>query len=59
MKNYEVIATQVSNNKARVIHEEFDDYDVARQYAHDIVIDDHRTVSCAIYKGIALVMDVL
>lgn len=59
MKQYEVITTQQSNGKARVIHEYFNDYDVARQYAHDICVKDNRTVRCSIYKGIVLVMDVL
>ena len=59
MKNYEVVVTQQSGNKARVIHEHFDDYDVARQYADDMVLEDNRTVACSIYKGAFLVMDVL
>lgn len=59
MKKYEVITTQVSNNKARVIHEEFNDYDTARQYADDICLNDNRTVSCMIYENNILVMDVL
>jgi hypothetical protein len=59
MKKYEVITTQISENKGRVIHEYFDDYDVARQYAHDISVYDNRTVSCSIYKNNILVMDVL
>lgn len=56
---YEVVTTQMSNGKGRVIHEEFSDYDVARQYAHDMVVDDPRTVGCSIYKNDCLVMDVL
>ena len=59
MKNYEVITTQQSKGKARVIRECFDDYDVARQYAHDMCLNDSRTVSCSIYRGNILVMDVL
>lgn len=55
---YEVITTQQSKGKARVIHENFDDYDVARQYADDICYDS-RTVSCSLYKGNILIMDVL
>lgn len=55
---YEVITTQQSNGKARVIHEYFNDYEVARQYADDIC-DDNRTIRCSIYKGEILVMDVL
>lgn len=58
---YEVITTQVSGDKGRVIHKEFNDFEIARQYAHDICVDDNRTVSCSIYKGEnrCLVMDVL
>lgn len=56
---YEVITTQVDGNKARVIHEEFNDYDVARQYADDICLNDNRTVSCSLYKNNLLVMDIL
>lgn len=59
MQEYEVITTQQNKGKARVIHEYFNDYDLARQYAHDICVNDNRTVSCSIYKGIVLVMDVL
>lgn len=59
MKKYEVITTQQSKDKARVIHEYFDDYEVARQYADDICLNDNRTVSCSIYKNGFLVMDVL
>lgn len=59
MIKYEVITTQVSGNKARVIHEEFDDYDVAREYADDICLNDNRTVNCSIYKNGFLIMDVL
>lgn len=61
MKMYEVVATQLDGNKGRVVHEEFDDYDVARQYADDICLNDNRTVSCSIYKGEnrVLVIDVL
>lgn len=59
MKRYEVITTQEANGKARVIHEEFDDYEVARQYAHDICVNDNRTVACSIYDGNILVIDVL
>ena len=59
MKDYEVVTTQQSEGKARVIHEYFDDYDVARQYADDISINDNRTVRCSIYKRNILVMDVL
>ena len=61
MKQYEVIITQEANGKARVIHEEFDDYDVARHYADDICLNDNRTVKCSIYKGENrfLVIDVL
>ena len=60
MKQYEVITIQESDGKARVIHKEFDEYDVARTYADDIC-DDTRTISCSIYKGEnrCLVMDVL
>ena len=58
MKKYEVITTQVNRNKARVIHEYFEDYEVARAYADDICWDN-RTVSCSIYKNGFLVMDVL
>lgn len=56
---YEVITTQQGKGKARVIHEHFDDYDVARQYAHDICVDDYRTVKCSIYKNSCLIIDVL
>jgi len=59
MTKYEVITAQVSNNKTRVIHEEFNDCDVARQYADDICSNDNRTVSCSLYKGNLLIMDVL
>lgn len=59
MKNYEVVTTQQSNGKARVIHEYFEDFDLARVYADDICLNDNRTVSCSIYKGSFLVMDVL
>jgi hypothetical protein len=58
MKKYEVITTQINENKGRVIHEYFDDYDVARQYANDIC-DDLRTIHCSIYKNDILIMDVL
>ena len=58
MKQYEVITTQEANGKARVIHKEFDDYEVARQYADDICWD-YRTVRCSIYKNGFLVIDVL
>lgn len=59
MKKYEVITTQQDSGKARVIHELFDDYDVARQYAEDICLNDNRTVKCSIYQGNILVIDVL
>lgn len=58
MKKYEVITTQVSNNKARVIHEEFYDIDLVWEYV-DYICDDNRTVSCSIYKNGCLMMDVL
>ena len=58
MKQYEVETIQVSQNKSRVMHEYFEDWEVARQYADDIC-DDHRTVRCSIYKNGFLVMDVL
>ena len=59
MGKYEVVTTQVSGSKGRVIHEEFDDYEVARQYAEDICLNDERTASCSIYKNDILVIDVL
>ena len=59
MKNYEVITVQQSGSKARVIHEYFNDYEAARAYAHDICVNDFRTVQCSIYKNNCLVMDVL
>ena len=60
MKEYEVISVQEENGKARVIHKEFDDYDVARTYADECCYDN-RTIRCSIYKGINrfLIMDVL
>lgn len=58
-KMYEVITTQQANGKARVIHEYFDEFDVARTYADDICLNDNRTVQCSIYKNNFLVMDVL
>lgn len=59
MKEFEVITTQQAKDKARVIHEYFDDYDTARVYADDICINDYRTVKCSIYKNGFLVIDVL
>lgn len=59
MKTYEVITTQESNGKARVIHKEFDDCAVARTYADDMVLNDNRTVRCSIYKNGCLMMDVI
>lgn len=56
---FEVITTQQNKDKARVIHEYFNDYEVARQYAHDICLNDNRTVKCSIYKKGFLIMDVL
>lgn len=60
MKAYEVVTVQEANGKARVIHKEFDDYDVARAYADEMAYDN-RTASCSIYKGENrfLVMDVM
>lgn len=60
MKKYEVVAVQESDGKGRVVHKEFDDYDVARTYADEMAYDN-RTVRCSIYKGENrfLVMDVL
>ncbi len=59
MKTYEVITTQESNGKARVIHRKFDDCAVARTYADDMVLNDNRTVRCSIYKNGCLMMDVI
>lgn len=57
-KIYEVITTQQSNGKARVVHEWFNDWEVALQYGNDIC-DDPRTIHCSIYKNDCLVMDIL
>jgi hypothetical protein len=59
MKQYEVITTQQDKGKARVIHECFSDYEVARRYAEDICLNDNRTVKCSIYQNDILVIDVL
>ena len=59
MKTYEVEVVQQSNERGRVIHEFFNDYELARNYADDIVLNDNRTVRCSIYKNGFLVMDVL
>lgn len=61
MKKYEVVLVQESGGKARVVHKEFDCWEVARSYADEICLSDNRVVSCSIYKGEnrCLVMDVL
>ena len=61
MKEYEVVLVQESSGKARVVRKEFDCWEAARSYAHEICLEDNRVVSCSIHKGEnrCLVMDVL
>lgn len=59
MKPYEVVTTQIKEDKGRVIHEYFDTFEKANEYANDICVNDSRTIKCSIYKNNILVMDVL
>lgn len=59
MKSYEVITAQQDGVKGRVIHEQFETYEEAYDYAFDISVYDSRTRRCSIYKNNILVMDVL
>lgn len=58
MALYEVEVTQKKEDKGRVIHTEFCSWDLAREYADEMVMDN-RTVKCSIYKNNCLIMDVL
>lgn len=61
MKDYEVIITEQIGRKMRVVHKEFDEFDVALEYASSTCLndDDFSIVACSIYRKNCLIMDVL
>ena len=55
---YEIITVQQKDEKVRVIHQFFDKYDTAREYA-DRVCKNTKTTKCSMYRNDILIMDIL
>ena len=55
---YEIMTVQQENEKVRVIHKFFDDYDTAREHA-DRICENTKTTKCSMYFNDILIMDIL